>query len=166
MNHCVQRLGLLLILCIAACVGFAAQAGLQFHISSFMTPQEMQATGVAGLSPAQRAALDQWLNRYTQLVLRAARASDSPTSGSTGQTEYIPSKGHWVDEVSSNGAIISLEDGSMWDVATLDRIDTALWLPTTDITVMRDPKPIGDYKYILVNTEDGEKAHAKYLGKH
>ncbi len=54
----------------------------------------------------------------------------------------------------------------MWDVATLDRIDTALWLPTTDITVMRDPKPIGDYKYILVNTEDGEKAHAKYLGKH
>ena len=49
-------------------------------------------------------------------------------------------------------------------VGTIDHVDTALWLPTTDITVMHDPKPVGDYKYykyILVNTEDGEKAHAK-----
>src|SRR6266571_7224319 len=72
-----------------------------------------------------------------------------------------PGKGHWVDEVSSNGAIITLEDNSMWEIASLDRIDTSLWLPTTDITVMRDPRPVDDFKYILVNTEDGEKAHAK-----
>jgi hypothetical protein len=40
-----------------------------------------------------------------------------------------------------------------------------LWLPVTDITVLKAPSAVGDYKYLLVNTEDGEKALAKYLGK-
>ena len=134
-----------------------------FRISTFMTPHEMEITGVAKLSPAQRAALDQWLTRYSMTILRYG-------SGGAGQQRatgtYVPGKGHWIDSVSSNGAIVTLEDGSMWDISTLDQIDTALWLPITDITVMVNPRPIGDYKFILVNTDDGEKATARYLGTH
>ena len=150
-------------------VSLAAQTGLRSHISTFMTPQELQATGVGGLSVAQRAALDQWFDRYTKLVIRTVRdrQATSPTTGTpAAAVEYIAGKGHWVDEVSSNGAIVTLEDGSMWEIVSSDQVDTAIWLPTTDITVMRDPRPVSDYKYILVNTEDGEKAHAKYMGKH
>lgn len=69
--------------------------------------------------------------------------------------------GHWIDTVSGNGAVIQLEDGSTWSVSSQDQVDTSLWLPTTNITVL-DGDPAGWYK--LVNTEDGETAHAKYLG--
>jgi hypothetical protein len=70
--------------------------------------------------------------------------------------------GHWIQEVNSNGAVITLEDGSLWRVDELDRIDTALWLPVDNITVLND---YGDH-YRLVNTdEDGEVANATYLGQ-
>ncbi len=159
-------LGSCALLVVLAAANVTAQTGSQLHIAPLMTPQEMQATGIAGLSSAQRAALDQWLDRYTQLVIRTARSVDTPSGAATRSTEYVTGRGHWVDEVSSNGAIVTLEDNSMWEITSVDQVDTALWLPTTNITVMADPRPIGDYKYILVNTEDGEKARAKYMGKH
>ena len=53
--------------------------------------------------------------------------------------------------MSSGGAMVTLEDGSIWEINSLDRIDTSLWLPVTD------------YRYTLINTEDGEKALAKYI---
>lgn len=59
--------------------------------------------------------------------------------------------GHWVDEVLSNGAFVKLEDGSVWKIDPIDQVDTMLWLPTTDITVCQ---------YLLINTEDNEKAGA------
>ncbi len=34
--------------------------------------------------------------------------------------------GHWVDSVSSNGEIVKLEDGSLWQIDLVDQIDTAL----------------------------------------
>jgi len=73
--------------------------------------------------------------------------------------------GHWISEVSNNGAIVTLEDGSLWNISAVDRVDTALWLAATNITVLESRSPIGDYKYTLVNKDDGEKALAKYLGK-
>jgi hypothetical protein len=51
--------------------------------------------------------------------------------------------GHWIDEVSNNGRFITLEDGSLWDVQSIDQVDTALWLPITDITVRLADHPIG-----------------------
>lgn len=59
--------------------------------------------------------------------------------------------GHWVQSVSSSGEIVILEDGSVWKIGALDRIDTALWLPTTDIIACDDK---------LINTEDNEIVEA------
>jgi hypothetical protein len=71
---------------------------------------------------------------------------------------------HWIQTVSDNGRIITLEDGSLWDVQSIDRINTALWLPITDIVVKLAPSPIGEYRYQLINKDDGETALVKYLG--
>ena len=73
--------------------------------------------------------------------------------------------GHWIKEISSNGRIIPLEDESLWEIGALDRVETALWLPTTNITVLASSSPVSDFKYVLINKADGEKALAKYLGK-
>lgn len=149
---------------IAGNVSCMAQSGQAptLRISAVMTQRELRDTGVSGLSAAQRVALDQWLTRYTASVL-TVRSTIETGHQSVG---YAPGKGHWVSEVSNNGAIVTLEDGSMWDIETIDQIDTALWLPVTDITVIANPRPIGDYKYILINTEDDEKATARFLGRH
>lgn len=62
--------------------------------------------------------------------------------------------GHWVQSVSSDGAIVILEDGSVWEIDPADQVDTALWLPTTNI-VACDGK--------LIDTDDNEIAEAKRL---
>ena len=54
----------------------------------------------------------------------------------------------------SDGAIIKLEDGSLWRVDDTDTVDSALWLPTTDIVVC-DGK--------LINTEDNESVEAQRI---
>ena len=39
------------------------------RVADFMTAETRQATGVEALSPAQRAALDEWLRAYTVEIL-------------------------------------------------------------------------------------------------
>jgi len=46
--------------------------------------------------------------------------------------------GHWVESVSDDGQIVKLEDGSIWEVDVVDAIDSALWLPITDIVACDD----------------------------
>jgi hypothetical protein len=53
-----------------------------------------------------------------------------------------------------DGTIVKLEDGSLWEIDSVDRIDTMLWLPTTDVTVCDDK---------LINTEDNETVGARRL---
>lgn len=59
--------------------------------------------------------------------------------------------GHWVQSVSSDGAIVLLEDGSVWKIDSADQVDTALWLPTTNIVACDDK---------LIDTDDNEIAEA------
>ena len=62
--------------------------------------------------------------------------------------------GHWIDSVSGDGEIVKLEDGSIWQVDSVDTIDSALWLPTTDIVACDDK---------LINTDDNETVLATRL---
>jgi len=43
--------------------------------------------------------------------------------------------GHWVDSVLSDGEIVKLEDGSIWQIDSVDTVDSSLWLETDDVTV-------------------------------
>ena len=143
-------------------VSLAATQTAQFTltIEQVMTPNELKETGVATLTPSQRGALNNWLNKYTDRILRVAtEPTDSGRYGGTGS-------GHWIKEVSGNGAYITLEDGSLWEVNEIDRVDTSIWLAVTNITVLTSKEPIGQFRYELLNTDDGEKALARYLGKH
>ncbi|MCZ6689958.1 MAG: hypothetical protein O7H41_10175 [Planctomycetota bacterium] len=70
--------------------------------------------------------------------------------------------GHWVMKKIDAGEMILLEDGSLWEISPIDRIDTMLWLPITNITVLENE---GFFPYKLVNTDDGESVEAKYIGR-
>jgi hypothetical protein len=62
--------------------------------------------------------------------------------------------GHWVNSVSSDGQIVVLEDGSIWEVDSLDRIDSSLWLPTEDIVACDDK---------LINVDSGDAVEARRI---
>ena len=71
--------------------------------------------------------------------------------------------GHWVNKNVDSGTYMILEDGSLWKIDPIDRIDAMLWLPISDITVLKSTSGSRGYNYLLVNTDDGEEAHAKYM---
>jgi len=122
------------------------------------------------MTAAQKAALDEFL---TDLVQKAydlgaskcgAAASAPEATTRRGAATYATGGGHWIHD-NSDGKIITLEDGSLWQIDPLDQVDTMLWLPATSITVVRDSHALGDYIYLFVNKDDGERAHAKFLGR-
>ena len=67
-----------------------------------------------------------------------------------------------VDEKTSDGAIVILNDRSIWLVDRIDRINSRLWL-RRDKVVVRETKEKGSYD--LINLDQKEKVRAKYLGE-
>jgi hypothetical protein len=155
-----------------------AQTGKQdLTVDDVMTAQELKDTGILGLTASQRTALNTWLNRYTQTVLKVAgRASSAretlappvpslPSASApckiypnTGEKESITENAH--------GKILILLDESMWQVMDTDAIDSALWLPVEDVIVIKAERPVGCFTYNIINTEEhSEKVQAQYLGQ-
>ena len=64
------------------------------------------------------------------------------------------SDSHWIQSVSSQGEIVTLEDGSIWEIAQIDHVNTMLWLPTEDV-VACDGR--------LINTDNGDAVDATRL---
>lgn len=65
----------------------------------------------------------------------------------------------WLSEKSNDGSILMLSDGSVWEVSVVDRIYTMLWLPASEIMVVKS-----NYGSVLINKDDGEKASAVLVG--
>jgi hypothetical protein len=59
--------------------------------------------------------------------------------------------GHWIDAVMDDGRLIKLEDGSLWEVDEIDTLDSALWLPRSDVVVC-----VGK----IINVDDNESVGA------
>jgi hypothetical protein len=63
-------------------------------------------------------------------------------------------EGHWISSVMGDGKLVKLEDGSIWEVDSVDTVDSMLWLPTEEILICGER---------LINTDNGEKVGAKRL---
>tara|TARA_Y100001954_G_scaffold100286_1_gene109257 strand:- start:119 stop:673 length:555 start_codon:yes stop_codon:yes gene_type:complete len=72
---------------------------------------------------------------------------------------------HWIKKNIDRGTYIVLEDGSTWKVSLVDKIDASLWLPISNIIVVRTNNGLPGYDYDLINKDDGEKVNVKYMGK-
>jgi hypothetical protein len=79
----------------------------------------------------------------------------------SGSNNPYPGTGdHNLDTKSSDGAIVVLEDGSVWSVDSADRASTDTWTAATSITVNEG----SGNSYDLVDTDDQEVAAANYIG--
>lgn len=76
----------------------------------------------------------------------------SPTPSVTGS--YRTQSGNCesglsILSVDGDGKVIKLDDGSLWEVDDVDTVDTALWLPATEVVVCNGK---------IINTDDNESA--------
>lgn len=62
--------------------------------------------------------------------------------------------GHWISSVLSDGKILKLDDGSVWEVDQIDVIHSAIWLPISNVMICGDK---------IINTDDGEQVSARRL---
>lgn len=69
--------------------------------------------------------------------------------------------GHWVDSVTGDGEVVVLEDGSIWLVDAVDRIDTSVWVMTDDVVVVELRAP---GRCLLINTSSRDKVYATMIG--
>jgi hypothetical protein len=64
--------------------------------------------------------------------------------------------GHWILEVLADGKYIKLEDGTIWEVDDVDTVDSALWLPVTNVIACADK---------IINVDDNETVHVTALSR-
>lgn len=93
--------------------------------------------------------------QFEQCKAVLANALRGPEYGAVGD-------GHWVKDKIGCGEYILLEDGSLWEISRLDRIDTAQWLNTENIVVIE--KTSGSLPNKLINTDAKDVVEAKYVG--
>ena len=58
----------------------------------------------------------------------------------------------------------TFDDTSRWEIDRLGRLGALLWLQTDDVTVAKSKAGSPDYDYLLTNTTEHQKAHAKFTG--
>jgi len=158
-----------LVLSVAA---FAAEGPL-LSFDQVFPPAHQRQMGLHKLTNAEKEALRKHVEAL--LVVAARAGAERPVA--PGEAPGRPAKprganvyagvgrGHWVKENIGRGEIILLEDGSLWKIDPLEKLDASLWLKLSEISVLESNAGSPGYNYLLVNTDDGEKAHAKYMGK-
>ena len=84
-----------------------------------MSQREMQDTGVSALTPAQRRALDEWLNHYTFKVLRTA-AETNGSDATVGRSSCSPALESTISgdiEGWDGETVFKLDNGQIWKQA-------------------------------------------------
>lgn len=142
-----------------------AQRQRPLDLDRIMSNQTQVAAGINKLSPSERSALEQWVADWSRGVYDAAVQNTLKSSTPRASAKVYSGVGgrHWISKVIRNGTYIELEDGSLWEVASLDRVYTSIWLPVSDIRVVEANSSVGSYQYLLVNVDSGEQASAKLI---
>ena len=87
----------------------------------------------------------------------AASRPVQPPAGARRSQPGTCDTGLSIASVAGDGKVITLNDGSLWEVDDVDTIDTALWLPASDVVVCNGK---------MINTDDNESADVTPIGDH
>ena len=133
-------------------------------LDQLITPQEQVSLGVDQMTTAQKEQLKQIILRNMSLVAEMMKKQGGGFPSRTGS--YTGSLiGHWIKENVDRGKMIILDDGSVWEVDRFERLDSSLWLKMSSITIVESSNGSPGFNYMLINTDDGEKVHARPISK-
>lgn len=179
----LRNLALAAVVCAPATLFAAEPTRRVIPLNEIMTKREQKSTGLHKLTLDERAALEEWLTFFANTI---ARESASVTARAAGLSAIAPARStlsadaaikiaasatggnysgldqkHAVKEKVDNGSFILLDDGSMWQIAPIDRASSALWLPQDSILVLKNDNLL--YPYKLVSGRD--TVEARFLAK-
>jgi len=88
-----------------------------------------------------------------------------------GQGRYVPPGGgyvgtggdYWIRKNIGSGSFIMLNDGSLWEVDSFDRLDATLWLAMESVVIVDNSN--GFMPHRLVNTDTRESVGAKRVDR-
>ena len=161
----VQRLfacALALTLVLGMGPSIAVQAQETLTLEQLMTTDEQIRAGVNKLSEAEREELERWITSWTRYV---AEYTQKKMTGETDVAYSGVGSGHWISEVSGGGRSVLLNDWSVWEISSSHQVTVSDWLPTSQVTVIENDQPNGEYGYLLVNRMEDEVAMARYKGR-
>lgn len=153
-----------IIVCVLSIIAVSATALAQsqkpiFNFDQLFPRSKQHQMGLHKLTTKEKEALRSHVEK--RLIFAVTAKSGNPAGGGV----YAGvGGGHWIQKNIDSGTYIILEDGSLWEVDPLDRIDASLWLLTSEITVRESSSGTPGYDYLLINTDDAEMVHAKYRG--
>ncbi|MFX0136316.1 MAG: hypothetical protein ACFFDN_21930 [Candidatus Hodarchaeota archaeon] len=140
----------------------------KISIDKIIPKNEQQKMGIHKLNDKEKEALTNHILNLTMTAYEKGKKESNVTylqpNVPIGKIYSDVGEGHWIRENIDNGTYIILEDGSLWEIDPLERIDASLWLPISNIIVIESSNGSPGFDYLLINSDDGEKAHAKYIG--
>lgn len=149
-------------------------------IDEVMTKEEQEKTGLSSLTASQKKEFEAWLEGFVRKVINQApiyHQGDtlsqwmkrwpkylSPTQNPTNEEAAIEKQllNRRIDKNKNNGAILELHDGSVWQIAEVDRYKTKLWRRTDQLSWTKDPYDIA-FPYRLNNDTKLQIAYAKQI---
>lgn len=153
---------MLLAACAALIPATSARAqSASLRLPELMTREEMDAVGVDSLSPAQRAALERFLERYSASIakaLREAAPTAMPPNRSTSATTLR------LRRVGERGEAVVLDDGSVWKVDAAGRAIAAQWRSGQHVLVRHRAGEPGAATFELENAQAGTRVVARFAG--
>jgi hypothetical protein len=176
MNRTTRLIAAALVAAAAPAIAAQAADANAPRMADVMSATELKETGVASLTPSQRAALDSWLARYTGIVehaaSRGAAAAGATAGGGDNNTNEAYSGpvavpyGSRVRLVREGGTSIVLADGTVWEVYLPNRPSTRNWAPGDFVIVTgRAVEQNGEFYFTLTNGRDGSSAAVNWKGK-
>ena len=143
------------ILCVSVmCYAQTGKANISFN--QLFPESKQNDMGLQKLNEIEKEALRAHVEGLLLKVVASSKSAGSYT-GIRGK--------HWIQENFDSGSFITLEDGSLWKIDPVDNVYAMLWLSTSEITVKNSSSGATGYNYLLINTDDDEKVHAKYMGE-
>lgn len=146
----------------------AADAFKSIPFENVIPKEDQKRMGLQKLSEEEKEKLKEFILQQCVDAYEKGRSASSSNQSTIKQKPLVyegGSSGHWIKENIDRGTFILLEDGSLWEIDPLDKIDASLWLKIENITITTSNKGGVGYDYLLINTDDKAKAHAKYIGK-
>ena len=151
-----------------------AQAAPTFD--QMFSAEEIKTFGLYKLTPVEKKALADTIYQVVKEAHRLGRESaGQQTVQPAPQPKPVPApalagrsysgSGYWIKENIERGSMIILNDGSVWQVDRMDKLDASLWMKLSNITIAESSDGMPGYNYLLINSDDKQAVHAKLIGK-
>ena len=155
---------IILAILITSTLCLAQQGEKVFSFEQLFPEAQQKQMGLHKLNDAERESLRIHVEKLLIAAVDLFKSSEVVKTQNSAKLYTGVGDGHWISKNVKSGTYMVLEDGSLWKIDPYDKIDAMLWLPISNITVIESSDGSPGYDYLLINTDDGEMAHAQYIG--